>query len=559
MRRSTSPHIGTLSNSLAAGHRRRATAGFLGIVTAAALCASLLLQPTPPSARQPARIAILTIHQMIDDVVAESIERRGNEAIADGATVIVIELNTPGGLVSSSVDICKYLRRISEDQGIKTVAWVRDEAISGGTMISMACDEIIMTPYSLIGDCGVILMGPGGASTTQDPALDAKIESYVLAVFDSAATRVGYDPLLCDSFVRHEIEVWWIEHKTTAERRFVTREEKEELFGEAKEGSWASRMVDKKVEWQLVKTYIDPRDNEEKNVRQPVVPDNKLLTMDQSQAFALGFSKAIVRTEKELQERYGATGAIARFESTWSEDLVSWLTSPMVRMFLIAMVGMGTYTEMKAPGLGLPGLLAVAALVVLLGAPYVTGLANVWEILFVILGIGLLFVEVFVIPGFGVAGVTGLVFLIIGLLATFMPPEPDQPLPIYWPSLPASFDGLRTGVKVLGMSMGMTLVGMVLISRYLPYVPYFRNLIPANPNFDNTANRHGEQDIYHGVVMLGNLGVTESQLRPSGKARFGSTLVDVLTQGELVEAGCTVEVISRTGNHVIVREVQQET
>ena len=98
---------------------------------------------------------------------------------------------------------------------------------------------------------------------------------------------------------------------------------------------------------------------------------------------------------------------------------------------------------------------------------------------------------------------------------------------------------------------------MIVISRYLPNIPYFKSLIPANPSAA-AAGVPTDQDIYHGVVMLGNIGVAECQLRPAGKARFGSTLVDVLTQGELIEAGRNVEVMSRTGNHVIVREVPEK-
>ena len=165
-------------------------------------------QPQPVEEQEPSEepsvdapnLAIVALHDdMIDDVTFSSIERRAEQAIEAGANIIVLEIDTPGGMVSSSADIANYLRRLSENRGIKTVAWVRDEAISGGTMVAMGCQEIVMSRTSTIGDCGVIMMGAGGASTAQDPALDAKIESYVLSVFESASSRNGYDPLLCES------------------------------------------------------------------------------------------------------------------------------------------------------------------------------------------------------------------------------------------------------------------------------------------------------------------------------------------------------------------------
>ncbi len=508
----------------------------------------------PASADAP-KVAIVTLHDdMIDDVTTFSLKRRAERAIDDGANIIVLELDTPGGMVSSSVDIAKYLRNLSENRGIKTVAWVHDEAISGGTMIAMACDEIIMSRSSTLGDCGVIILGPGGASTAQDPALDAKIESYVLSVFDSASARNGYDPLLCESFVRYEIEVWWVENTADGERRFVNTEDKEKLLRKPTDTAWTSALKDggKPGRWQLVETYVDPRDKAEKKLRQPIVSDSKLLTIDQSMATVLGFCKALVRNEAELKTYYQMPpdAELVRLEQTWSEKLVSWLTSPMVRMFLIALIGMGAYAEFQTPGLGLPGLVAILGLLVFLGAPYLSGLANAWEIVAIFLGIALILVEVLLIPGFGVAGIGGLVLLIIGLLATFMHEEPGR-MPIYWPELPQSFEGLKTGLVTLAGGLVVSLVGMVMLSRYLPQIPYLQNMVPANPTADAVAM----DDPYDGLARVGDIGRCEGPLRPAGKARFGSLLVDVVSEGDMVEAGAEIEVIERRGNRVVVRKI----
>lgn len=498
--------------------------------------------------------AIIPIRSMIDDVTYSSLKRRADRAIADGANVIVLELDTPGGYVKSAVDITKYLRKISDD-GVKVVAWVRDEAISGGVMISMACDEIITSRNAHLGDCGVIQIGAGGASTIQDPALDAKIESYVLTVFRSAASREGYDPLLCEAFVRYEIEVWWLENTITGERRFVEPEEKKRLLGESDETNWKDKIFDASgaPQWKLVEDYIDPLDGKVKPLRQPVVSDIDLLTINQSMAYVLGFSKGIVADETQLQERYGLQADLAstRIERLWSEDFVSWLTSPTVRMILIALVGLGAYTEFKTPGLGAAGIVALIALLVLIGAPYLTGLANFWEIVIIGVGIGLICLEVLVIPGFGLAGISGLVLLLLGLLATFMPDEPGRFLPIYKPQLTQSVDGLKHGVVALASGLTTTLIGMVLISRYLPQMPYLKNIIPPNPtDADITID-----DPYEGLALVGDVGTAESQLHPAGKARFGSQLVDVVTEGDLIDAGSTVEVIERAGNRVVVRRI----
>lgn len=538
--------------------------GWMGLVGILGFLGSLALGPAGPhsgsaepqvgsgdSASSDQKLAIIALHDdMIDDVTTSSLKRRADAAIREGAKILVLELNTPGGMVSSSVDIAKYLRNLSENQGIKVVAWVRDEAISGGTLIAMACDEIVMSRASTLGDCGVIMMGPTGVTTAQDPALDAKIESYVMSVFDSAATRNGYDPLLCDAFVRHEVEVWWVENSVTTERRFVNRQDKEKLVdksdAEAVESSTAAGR------WRLVETYVDPRDGVEKRVRQPVDPDDKLLTVDQSMAMVLGFCKALVRDERELKTHLGLTptAPAQRFEQNWSELLVSWLTSPVVRMFLIAMIGLGAYVEFQSPGVGLPGLVALTALAIFLGAPYLTGLANIWEIVVILLGMALILVEIFVLPGFGVAGIGGVMLLLIGLLATFMPEEPGR-MPIYWPQLPQSFDGLKLGLVSLAGGMAMVVGGVVAVGKYLPHIPYLRDVIPPNPTVESVIL----DDPYEGLAHLGDIGRAESSLRPSGKVRFGSRLVDVVTEGDMLDPGTSVEVIERYGNRVVVRRV----
>jgi membrane-bound serine protease (ClpP class) len=499
---------------------------------------------THNSTTRPSHIAIIPITggESLDGVTFTSLERRCNKAIAEGADVLVIELDTPGGLVDASRRMMEMLIEIGDSRGIRTIAWVRHEAISGGSMVAMGCKEIIMSRQGKIGDSGVVMMGPQGVTTATDDALDAKIDSYVLTLFRSAANRNGYDPVLCESFVRHEYEVWWIEHTGTNERRFVETEEKDALLGEDGDGAW-----------QLVEGFLDPLDDTTKRIRQPIVSKSELLTLDQSEAYAVGLSRAIVHDEAALHEYIGATqdARVDRHTVMWSESLVKWLTDPMVRMVLIAMLGIGAYTEFKAPGIGLPGLVAVISLAILVGAPYLSGLANFWEIVLIVAGIGLLGAEVFIVPGFGIAGIAGLVCLAIGMLSTFVPENPTLP-PISWPTSLESIDGVQTGLKTISTGLAVALLGMVGVSKYFHRIPYVRSIVAANPTQADVLIDYGDDD----VTRIGSQGRAESQLRPAGKAWFGPALLDVVTEGDWVEAGERVEVIRRRGNCVVVRRIE---
>ena len=163
---------------------------------------------------------------------------------------------------------------------------------------------------------------------------------------------------------------------------------------------------------------------------------------------------------------------------------------------------------------------------------------------------GLIGVEIFVIPGFGVAGVSGILLVLVGLLATFVPTEPGRSFPIYIPSMPDTMRFVERGVITLASSLLMSLVGMYMISRYLPKTPLFRRIAPANPTPSDVLT----EDPYRGAARVGDIGDAQTVLRPAGKAMFGNMLVDVATRGEFIEPPCKIEVIERRGNRVVVRE-----
>lgn len=515
--------------------------------------------------------AILPIHDAITDVTVESLQRRIELARQRNASVIVFDMDTPGGLVTSSIAIADMIRELTD---IKTVAWVNPNAHSGGAIIAVACDEIVMSRSSRIGDSQVIMGGPTGATAVPDE-LKPKAYTPVLADFRESARLNDYSPVLCESFVLPQKEVWWIEHITSGDRKFVFGDEKARLFGEAVDDEDEDEDEDedsdstdkdskkkKKVaiktsrvhsddipgEWKLVETYYDLLLDRDEELIQPVVRNDQLLEMSAREAYAYGFSRGIVSNKDELITHYGLASTF-RIESTWSESLAYWLTSIYVRGFLMLIIFLGAYVEFHTPGVGVPGLVALICLSIFVGAPYLTGLANIWEIFILIVGVVLIGIEIFVIPGFGIAGVSGIALICVALLATFVPEEPGRVFPIYLPSLPGSIQYLQNGIITLVSSMIISMIGMVILSRYLPKTPIFSRIVPANP----TPSEVIPDDPYYGVARIGETGMTQGPLHPAGKVRFGTVLVDVVTQGEMLDAEVSVEVIEHRGNRVVVR------
>ncbi|MCA9251918.1 MAG: hypothetical protein KDA54_12375, partial [Phycisphaerales bacterium] len=383
--------------------------------------------------------------------------------------------------------------------------------------------------------------------------LRAKAESPVIEEFRDSANRRDYDLLLCESMVVKERVVYWVENINTGQRKFVDEQEKIRLVGGSTDKTpfAASDNQETEYEWKLVTSYTDIVTGKEIKITQPVVPATELLTMRQSKAAAFGFCKAICSSPTDLKIRYNVDEALTMLTSNWSERVTSWLTSMPVRIFLLALLLLGAYVEFHTPGVGLAGLVSLICLAIFVGAPYMTGLANVWEIVIVFIGFGLIALEVFVIPGFGVAGISGMLCVVVGLLATFIPEEPGRTLPIYWPQFEPGLQGLKIGVTTLGSALGASIVGMILISRMLPHISWLHGAMPLNP----TAEEVGLVDPYNGYAREGDVGLVESPLRPAGKVRFGNMLVDVVTQGMFVEPGTEVEVCERQGNRVVVRPI----
>lgn len=494
--------------------------------------------------------AVLTLSGEITDVTTESLKRRIDIAMGKGAKVIVLNLDTPGGLVTSSIAIADLLRNLPDD--VTTVAWVNPDAISGGSLVAVACDEIVMSRSSRMGDSQVIMGDLTGVQAVPED-LKAKVYSPVLHDFRTSARKNGYSEVLAEAFVIPEREVWWLENIASGEREFVFKDEKEKRMLEGSHAPPAESDAASKPtpQWKLVEKYVDAVSKVELPARQPIDSVSELLVVSPGEAIAYGLAKAVVADEGDLIARYGLTQTV-RLDEVWSESLAHWLTSIYVRGFLLIVMFLSAYVEFHTPGVGLAGLVALIALAIFVGAPYVTGLANIWEIVFVFLGVLLIALELFVFPGFGVPGIAGATLLITGLLATFIPDEPGRDFPSLFPLLPATMDGLSLAVKVLVSSMVLSLAGMVMLSRILPKAPLLRKLVPENP----TPSQVAVEDPYWGVARVGDIGSAEGMLRPSGKARFGSVLVDVVTEGELVDAGARVEVVERRGNRVVVRSAR---
>ncbi|MBN2448661.1 MAG: hypothetical protein JXO22_18185 [Phycisphaerae bacterium] len=486
------------------------------------------------------KATVIPIDGDIDDIMLGSIERRIDDAKAAGATQLIFEMDTHGGAVVSALEICRLIMR-QQDDGIHTVAWINDKAYSAGALISVSCDEIWMGSASSIGDCAPIMLGATELGETER----AKAESPILQMFRECATRNGYDQLLCRAMVQVGTEVWWIEQVNPPEgqepeRRFVSGEEKTQLIDDVTDESAR--------EWKLVEQDALP---------QPIDGKDTLLTMSASDAVSLGFARGTAAKLSDLADQLGLTVMPSVSTITGWERFVMWLSSPVVRGVFFLIMIVGGYIEFQHPGLILPGSVALVAAVIFFGAPYAAGLADIWTILLFILGLILLGVEIFVIPGFGICGILGIVFLVIALIGSFVPAEPLPDDGSWLPRLPTlqdTWDRIKVAIIVLSSSVIASVVGLILLAKYLPSLPGARALSLGNPEQVTLPPRIPAAE----TALVGDIGVVVGDLKPAGRARFGNEVVDVVTQGQYVDAGVKVQVIRREGMNIFVRPLPEE-
>ncbi|MBN1555594.1 MAG: hypothetical protein JXA11_12685 [Phycisphaerae bacterium] len=490
--------------------------------------------PTPELPKDVTRAFVVPIHGVIDTVLVDSLKRKFAECKSKDAQIVIFDMDTPGGRSDAMNEISALIQ--SDLKDIYTVAYVNPEAVSAGAIIALACDEIVMSPAGVIGDAMPIMLGPSGVVEIPDKER-GKFESYARAKI-RANNANGYNKLLCEAMITITMEVWLIENVKTGEKRIVDAEEWRGKVLEAPVTKDAPA-APKDASWRYIETLDGP---------------DELITMTADQAVRFGFAKHIFENMDELQKHYNITVQPRMLEDTWSENVVSFLTSAPVVGLLVMLMLLFIYLELHTPGFVGFGALAAFCLAVLIGSRYLVGMAQWWEIAVFGLGVILLLVEIFVIPGFGVVGVSGILLMVVGLLAMLIPNAPDK---FPWPDSGMTWEMFRNSLMAMCLGFIGFLVIAAVLSRFLPKWSLIQKsrliLAPATAAAD--APRPVTSPMLR--VRVGDRGTTITALHPVGRVRFGENLLDAVSESGMIEAGRDVRVLRRDGNRIIVEEVTE--
>jgi membrane-bound serine protease (ClpP class) len=272
-----------------------------------------------------------------------------------------------------------------------------------------------------------------------------------------------------------------------------------------------------------------------------------VITFSTSEAIRYGYCEGRVESIEEILAKNNITDYdLTRFDLSRADKIISIFLNPFISGILILIILGGIYFEMQTPGLGFAGLAALVALILYLVPYYLNGLAENWEIIAFFVGLGLIAVEIFVLPGFGVAGISGII-VVIGSLVLIM---------INNNAFDFEFVRMNDILAALAAASVGLLGSMILffvVGSKLQDSKYFQK-ISLTETLDSSQ---GYTANFITGVLTGKKGVTQTVLRPSGKVEIDGVVYDAYTRGEYLDKGTFVEVINITGSSLLVKRLME--
>jgi membrane-bound serine protease (ClpP class) len=455
--------------------------------------------------------------------------------------LVIIEMDSPGGVVDTCDEISRKILKCGNEWKIPTVAIVLRKAVSGGAMVSTACQEIFMVKGSRIGDVQPMLMYGSQNMTDRD---FEKIEADVRGIMASHATANGFPVRLLEAMVSRDMQVYEVKF-SDGTREFYSKDDYELLESNIEKGRETRKITSAKI----------------------VIPEGKLVSLSPEQAVEYGIAVKVLQSQAEYyaDNNIDLTDVITADVPVGSFELSSLLPKidlgleqwEIILLGIFLLLGVtGAIVEASHPGFGLPGAISIIGFASFFAYLLMRGNANIYEIAIFIIGIVLIVLEVAVIPGFGVPGILGLLFMFTGLYLAFMPEFGTPYMEDNQWDLTVSFVLMNGGV----------LVGaIVLVYLFLTY----GSKLPMVRKFYLTEQHRPGKEVWAEVradaekeaaetdaktsSLLGKTGVALTQLRPAGKVRLdtGETL-DVVTDGMLIEAQTRIKVVDARMNRIVV-------
>ena len=393
-----------------------------------------------------------------------------HEALNKKADYLLLHMNTYGGSVAEA----DSMRTAILNFPLPVYVFIDNNAASAGALISIACDSIFMRPSASIGAATVV----SGADGSKAPD---KYQSYMRGMMRATAESHGRDTVVQSG---------------------------DTIFEWRRDPKVAEAMVDERV---VIPGFAD---------------STQILTLTASQAVELRYCDGIVDNINQIAVQYLgiADYDLQTYNPTLYDKIKGFLMSGVLQAILIMLIIGGIYFELQTPGIGFPTAIAVTAAILYFTPLYLTGYAQNWEVLLFVLGLILIVFEIFVIPGFGVAGISGIILVFTALILALVG------------NIHFDFSGLSgrqlfRAIMIVFAGIGMGLALIIYMSSRI-----------GKPGIFSRVALVSDQEGYMSVPMepltlVGQTGIASTVLRPSGKVQVGNDYYDAVSLKGFIEKG----------------------
>lgn len=379
------------------------------------------------------------------------------------------------------VDAAVMIRDALVKSSLTTVAFIDSRAISAGALISLAATKIAMAPGATIGAATPVQMGGSGQETKP---VSEKTVSYIRKEFAATAELRGKPTAIAEAMVDPDVVIDGLSEK------------------------------------------------------------GKLLTLTTNEALQVGLANYETVSVHALLSLMNLEGAQIKQPSVnWAEEIVRFLTNPLVSSILVTLAMLGIIIEIRTPGFGIPGAIGISCLALFLWGHSIVNLVGLEEVLLALTGLMLILVEVFIIPGFGIIGGLGILALGAALVLSLV-------------GAGATFGALLYATGQIGFSLGIAIFLGIVFLKFLPKMPFGRAFV-LDSILDGKAGFLSEPPA--DLTLLEQVGVAHSTLRPAGIAEINGHRIDVISEGEFIEAGTPIKVVRVDGNRVVVDTIHAQT
>jgi len=420
------------------------------------------------------KVWILSIESEIDPRMSLYVAKGLQEAEAQHATLVLIQMNTFGGALEDA----EKIRNLLINAKIPVWIFINKNAASAGALIAIACDKIYMAEGSNIG-AATVVNGDG------EPAPD-KYQAYMRSMMRSTAEVSGRDPQLAEGMVGRPL---------------------------SQDSSTVGHVI----------SYTT------------------------TEAIAHDFCEAQVSSISDILKLNHITRyTLNRYEQDTVDQVISFFMNPFVKSILMLLIIGGIYFELQAPGIGLPLAIAVTGTLLYFVPSYLSGLSENWEIALFFAGILLLAAELFIIPGFGVAGVSGILCLFASLILVSVNNQ-------FFDFTFVSSADLELLLLLTGISSCVLFVLFFTVGKRLLETTYFKKITLQEQELSGEGYHvNGPEN------LVGQRGKAFTNLRPSGKIWLNGKIYDAYTSGEFIEEQSIVEVKEQSMGSLKVRTVKTD-